>query len=58
MTENTTNLTPERQAERDEVYAKARKAKEVSKQVLLSTLQKNELLEQAAQALQDRKSVV
>lgn len=53
MTENTTNLTPERQAERDEVYAKARKAKEVSKQVLLSTLQKNELLEQAAQALQD-----
>lgn len=50
---NTTNLTPERQAERDEVYAKARKAKEVSQQVLLSTLQKNELLEKAAQALAD-----
>ena len=50
---NTTNLTPERQAERDEVYAKARKAKEVSQQVLLSTLQKNELLEKAAQALED-----
>ena len=53
MTVNTTNLTPERQAERDEVYAKARKAKEVSQQVLLSTLQKNELLEKAAQALED-----
>ena len=45
------NLTPERQAERDEVLAKARKAKEVSQTVLLSTEQKNNLLAAAADAL-------
>ena len=50
MTE-TQNLSPERQAERAEVLAKAEKAKEVSQTVLLSTDQKNELLAAAAEAL-------
>lgn len=44
-------LSPERQAERDEVLAKARRAKDVSKTVLLSTEQKNALLGAAADAL-------
>lgn len=48
---DTQNLSPERQAERAEVLAKAEKAKEVSQTVLLSTDQKNELLEAAAAAL-------
>lgn len=52
MTDNNANVTPERQAERAEVYDKARRAKEVSQQVLLTTLQKNELLEKAAEALE------
>lgn len=51
MTEAKDNLSPERQAERDEVLAKAHKAKQVSQSVLLSTEEKNELLEAAAQAL-------
>ena len=40
-TEN--KLSPERQAERDDVLAKAKKAKEVSSQLLLNTQQKNNL---------------
>ncbi len=50
--ENTTDtLTPERQAERNEVLDKAAKAKEASR-VLLSTEQKNQLLSAAADALE------
>lgn len=54
MSENTTtdDLTPQRCAERDEVLAKARKAKDVSREVRLSTEQKNNLLAAAADALQ------
>lgn len=48
--ENT--LSPERQAERDEVLAKAKKAKEVSSQLLLNTQQKNDLLADSADALE------
>lgn len=44
------NLSPERQAERDEVLDKAAKAKEASR-VVLSTQQKNDLLLAAAEAL-------
>lgn len=50
--ETAPDLSPERQAERDAVLAKARKAKEVSQAVLLSTEQKNELLSAAADALE------
>ncbi|RAV33008.1 glutamate-5-semialdehyde dehydrogenase [Corynebacterium heidelbergense] len=49
---DTQTLTPERQAERQEVLDKATKAKEVSRAVLLSTEQKNDLLEAAADALE------
>jgi len=50
--QNATDLTPERQAERDEVLAKARKAKDVSQTTLLTTEQKNDLLLDAADALE------
>lgn len=62
MTNVTTNasadLTPERQAERDEVLAKARKAKDVSQTTLLSTEQKNDLLNAAADALEANSAAI
>lgn len=56
MTDQSTNtateLSPERQAERDDVLAKARKAKAVSQHTMLSTQQKNDLLQDSADALE------
>lgn len=51
-TAQATDLTPERQAERDEVLAKAQKAKDVSQTTLLTSEQKNDLLLDAADALE------
>lgn len=62
MTDSNANLsadlTPERQSERDEVLAKARKAKEVSQTTILSTEQKNELLNAAADALESQSAAI
>ncbi|KAB3520938.1 glutamate-5-semialdehyde dehydrogenase [Corynebacterium sp. zg254] len=55
---DTQNLSPEREAERAEVLAKAEKAQEVSQTVLLSTVQKNELLTAAADALESHSAEV
>ncbi|MBC2681107.1 glutamate-5-semialdehyde dehydrogenase [Corynebacterium sp. 4HC-13] len=52
------DLTPERQAERDEVLSKARKAKEVSQTTILSTEQKNELLNAAADVLESQSTAI
>ena len=51
-TNSATELSPERQAERDDVLTKARKAKAVSQHTMLSTQQKNDLLQDSADALE------
>lgn len=51
-TKTATELSPERQAERDDVLTKARKAKAVSQHTMLSTQQKNDLLQDSADALE------
>ncbi|OFS20567.1 glutamate-5-semialdehyde dehydrogenase [Corynebacterium sp. HMSC04H06] len=52
MTQSTDELSPERQAERDEVLTKARAAKDIAAQIAqLTTPQKNEILRQAAKDL-------
>ncbi|WP_459612418.1 glutamate-5-semialdehyde dehydrogenase [Corynebacterium urogenitale] len=58
MTQDPADLTPERRAEREEVLAKARKAKDVSQTTILSTEQKNELLEAAADALEAHSAAI
>ena len=50
-TNNTAELSPQRQAERDEVLDKARRAKAVAQDLHLSTNAKNELLHACADAL-------
>lgn len=51
MTDRHDDLSPERAAEREEVLAKAGKAKDVARELVLSTEQKNALLTDAADAL-------
>ena len=51
-TKTATELSPERQSERDDVLTKARKAKAVSQHTMLSTQQKNDLLQDSADALE------
>lgn len=51
-------LTPARQAERDEVLRKAAAAKKVSQTCLLSTQEKNDLLLAAANALQEQAAAI
>lgn len=51
-------MTPEREHERAEVLAMAKRAKEVSTTVVLTTQQKNDLLAAAADALQENSTAI